>query len=207
MHGMGVMSSPWASSQASAICAGVAPASAATARTSSTMRRLRFRLPPLKRGLVHRARHASTRDSDAAGAATQRFALATSPARAGRTLISVAVGFGESDREYVPNTAHVVITADVWTDKKEVARAFATAQRQLLGDDNRKKPDKVLETVRFVARQGREHGSRPSWRKLREAWNREHPDTFYMDHSELHRDFKRFVHPKYNRPKWKRRRH
>ena len=38
--GIGAMSSPCASSQASATCAGVAPASAATALTSSTIRRL-----------------------------------------------------------------------------------------------------------------------------------------------------------------------
>ncbi len=35
--------------------------------------------------------------------------------------------------------------------KEEVTRAFGTAQRQLLGRDNRKKPNKVLKAVRFVA--------------------------------------------------------
>jgi hypothetical protein len=48
------MSSPWASSQARAICAGVASASVATALTSSTMRRLRWKFSPVKRGLVLR---------------------------------------------------------------------------------------------------------------------------------------------------------
>jgi hypothetical protein len=52
--GIGAMSSPCASSRASAIWAGVAPTSRATARTSSTMRRLRWKFSPVKRGLVLR---------------------------------------------------------------------------------------------------------------------------------------------------------
>ncbi len=72
-----------------------------------------------------------------------------------------------------------------------------------LGGDNRRKPDKVLEAVRFVARQIREHGSRPSWRKLLESWNRTHPDRRYESHNALVKAFERFVHPKYNRPKYK----
>jgi hypothetical protein len=52
--GIGAMSLPWASSQARAICAGVALASAATAATSSTMARLRWKFCPVKRGLVLR---------------------------------------------------------------------------------------------------------------------------------------------------------
>ena len=52
--GIGAKSWPWASSQASAICAGVAPASAAMARTWSTMARLRRKFSPVKRGLVLR---------------------------------------------------------------------------------------------------------------------------------------------------------
>ena len=52
--GIGAMSSPWASSQASATCAGVAPTSAAMASTSSTTRRLRSKFSPVNRGLVLR---------------------------------------------------------------------------------------------------------------------------------------------------------
>jgi hypothetical protein len=51
---IGAVSSPCASSQASATCAGVAPASAATALISSTMSRLRLKFSPVKRGLVLR---------------------------------------------------------------------------------------------------------------------------------------------------------
>jgi hypothetical protein len=51
---IGAMSMPWASSQAGAICAGVAPASATTACASSTMARLRSKLSPVKPGLVWR---------------------------------------------------------------------------------------------------------------------------------------------------------
>jgi hypothetical protein len=49
------MSSPCASSQARATCAGVAPASDATAATSSTTRRFCSKLPSVKRGLFLRA--------------------------------------------------------------------------------------------------------------------------------------------------------
>ena len=49
--GIAAMSSPWARSQASATWAGVAPASFATASTSSTIRRLCSKLPSVKRGL------------------------------------------------------------------------------------------------------------------------------------------------------------
>ena len=52
--GIGAMSSPCASSQASATCAGVASSSEATASTSSTMRRFFSKLPSVKRGLVLR---------------------------------------------------------------------------------------------------------------------------------------------------------
>ena len=52
--GIGAMSSPCASSQAKATCAGVASTSEATASTSSTMRRFFSKLPPVKRGLLLR---------------------------------------------------------------------------------------------------------------------------------------------------------
>jgi hypothetical protein len=52
--GIGAISSPCESSQANAICAGVASSSDATALTSSTMRRFFSRLPSVKRGLFLR---------------------------------------------------------------------------------------------------------------------------------------------------------
>ncbi len=52
--GIGAMSSPRVRIQASAVCAGVAPISAPMARTSSTMRRLRWKFSPVNRGLVLR---------------------------------------------------------------------------------------------------------------------------------------------------------
>jgi hypothetical protein len=52
--GIGAMSSPCASNQASATCADVAPTSAATASTSATMRRFCRKFSPVKRGLFLR---------------------------------------------------------------------------------------------------------------------------------------------------------
>ena len=49
--GIGVMSSPLASSQARAACAGVAPASAAIALISSAICRLCWKFSPVKRGV------------------------------------------------------------------------------------------------------------------------------------------------------------
>ena len=117
--------------------------------------------------------------------------------------LSVAVGFGQSSRPYVPNTAIVVITANVWVSVDDVAGAFKTAQRQILGGDNRKKKGKSFEVIRFVAGQIREHGARPSWRKLHASWNRSHPESRYKSHSGLRKTFEDFVHPEYNRPKYK----
>ena len=117
--------------------------------------------------------------------------------------VRVMVRFTESTYEYVPNTARVTVMAEVWADKEEVAEAFGTAQRQILGHDNRKKPDKVLEAVRFVAHQIREHGSRPSWEKLAGLWNRTHPGQRYNSRQGLRQAFERFTHPDYNPPKWK----
>ncbi len=122
--------------------------------------------------------------------------------------VRVAVGFGESTREYVPNTARVVVTADVWADVEEVAKAYKTARRQILGGDKRKMEDRSLEVVRFVTRQTRKHGSRPPWSKLHEQWKREYPEWRYESYRGFRqtfwRSFERLVRPKYTRPKWKR---
>ena len=71
-----------------------------------------------------------------------------------------------------------------------------------MGGDNRKNEEKTLEMVRFVIRQIREHGYRPSWRTLLDTWNRTHPDEEpFKSHNALVNAFERVVHPKYNRPK------
>jgi hypothetical protein len=131
--------------------------------------------------------------------AAERFVLTGRPPE----LLSVAVGFGESTRDYVPNTASIVVMADVRVSVDEVAEAFRAAQRQLLGGDNRKK-EEALKVVRFVVGQIREHGSRPPWRELLKTWNHTHKKS-YKSHNALVNAFEQFVHPEYNRPKWKRR--
>jgi hypothetical protein len=50
--GIGTMSKPWASTQAMATCAGVAPASSATSRTAATIPA--FASSAWKRGLIRR---------------------------------------------------------------------------------------------------------------------------------------------------------
>lgn len=131
--------------------------------------------------------------------AAARFVLTGRPPE----LLSVAVGFlDDGILDYVPNTASIVIRADVRVSVEEVAGAFKAAQRQILGGDNRKNEDKTLEMVRFVIRQIREHGYRPSWRTLLDTWNRTHPDEEpFKSHNALVNAFERVVHPTYNRPK------
>lgn len=124
----------------------------------------------------------------------------------GRTpeLLSMAVGFGEGERDYVPNTAQVQITADIGVSVEEVAEAFKTAQRQILGGDNRKR-ERALEVARFVARQIREHGKRPPWTTIWERWNEEHPtkeEGHYGDYRAIRQTFERFMRPEHNRPRF-----
>lgn len=125
--------------------------------------------------------------------------------------LRVQVAFGDSSRPHVPNTARVVIEADTWVDAKEVVKAYRAAQRQLLGGgDNRKVQDQVLEVARFVARRLREHGGKESWNEWWREWNEKHPEKYpkgwrYSAPHGFKQAFERFVHPKYRRPKWKRR--
>jgi hypothetical protein len=118
----------------------------------------------------------------------------------------VAVGIQDgSDQRLAPPKARVTVEADAWVDAGEVARAFRAAQRQLLGGSARKRPDRALELVRFVARQIREHGKRPSWEELRVRWNRERPEWKYANRQGVSNTFERFVRPErgIQRPKWK----
>lgn len=119
--------------------------------------------------------------------------------------LSVAVGEGEPP--LVPDKARIWIDAEAWVDAEEVARAYRAAQRQLLGGDNRKIPIHHLEAFRFVRRHTSAGGSRPSWPRLRELWNEEHPDHPYRQRNGLFQAFKyaseRLLHPGYNRPRWK----
>jgi hypothetical protein len=118
-------------------------------------------------------------------------------------LLNVAVGFGEGERDYVPNTASVHVTAEIGVSVEEVAEAFKAAQRQILGGDNRKR-ERSLEVARFVARQIREHGKRPSWPEMKERWNEEHPrkKDRYRDYRAIRQTFVRFMRPKYKRPRF-----
>lgn len=105
-----------------------------------------------------------------------------------------------------PPKARITVEADAWVDAEEIARAFRATQRQLLGGSPRKRPERTLELVRFVAWQIREHGERPSWRNLRVRWNQKYPEWKYKYPRTLRETFVRFVRPKgIRRPKWSRR--
>jgi len=125
--------------------------------------------------------------------------------------VRVAVGFGESIREYVPNTARVVVEADAWADVEEVANAYRAARRQILGGDRKKRKmnERSLEVVRFVTGHIRKQGFLLPWPELQRQWNQDYPQWRYNDRNGLarayQRSYKRLMHPKYNYPEWKRR--
>jgi hypothetical protein len=114
--------------------------------------------------------------------------------------LSVAVGEGK---------AQIWIGAEAWVDAKEIAGAYRSAQQQLISDNKRKIPTHHLEAFRFVRRQTRRYGSRPSWARLWALWNEQHPERPYKQRNGLFQAFKeasvRLMRPKYDRPKWKRR--
>jgi hypothetical protein len=102
-----------------------------------------------------------------------------------------------------PNWAQVILTIEPWVDAREVARLYKAVQKQVLGKaENKKTSDHVLDAVRFVAQQIREHGDE-SWSRRVERWNRAHPEQRYKDFRGLRQAFERFVHPTYHRPKWR----
>jgi len=112
--------------------------------------------------------------------------------------LSVAAGGGK---------ARIRIDAEPWVATEEVARVYRVAQRQLLGGDTRKIPVHRLEAFRFVRRHTQQDGSRPSWAKLKELWNEQHPEHSYKERNGLLQAFtqvsERLMRPKYRRPQWK----
>lgn len=119
----------------------------------------------------------------------------------------VAISADGATEHLAPPKARITVEADAWVDAEEIARVFRAAQRQLLGGSPRKRPARTLELVRFVARQIREHGERPSWEDLRKRWKQEYPEWDYEYRQALGETFVRFVRPKrgIRRPKWRRR--
>lgn len=111
--------------------------------------------------------------------------------------------------DYHPSTARITVTADAWVNAKEVERAFREAQTQVLagGDAVGRMSERSLEVIRFVARNTREHDSRPPWTLLWESWNREHPQWRYVSYRGLRQAYERFIqghiHRAYELPSYK----
>jgi hypothetical protein len=106
-----------------------------------------------------------------------------------------------SDEEHYPNMAQLTLILEPWVDAKDLERVYRDVQRQVLGGDNRKKPTRTLDAVRFVARRMREHG-RESWSKLHTEWNRSqtHLVRRYESRGALELAFKRFTRAVYHEP-------
>jgi hypothetical protein len=109
------------------------------------------------------------------------------------------------DEEHYPNMVQLTLVVEPWVDAKDLERVYRDVQRQVLGGDNRKKPTRTLDAVRFVARRMREHG-RESWSKLQTEWNRSqtHPEGRYKSHGALELAFKRFARAVYHEPTYER---
>jgi hypothetical protein len=104
-----------------------------------------------------------------------------------------------SPEPHYPNMAEITLIVEPWIDAKDVERVYRDVQRQVLGGDNRKKDERTIEAVRFVARQIRLHGGL-SWLEMKERWNRSQtdPDWRYSSRGGLHQAFKRFVRAVYH---------
>jgi hypothetical protein len=97
--------------------------------------------------------------------------------------------------DYLPNTARITITADVWVDPEEVERAFKDVQRQIRAGDGPagQMPERSLEVIRFIARRTRARGME-TWEKRRLVWNKSCPKGWrYSTYSGLRRIFTNFV--------------
>ncbi len=102
--------------------------------------------------------------------------------------------------DFMVDTAEIVITAEPWVDAKIVSRAFREIQKQVRGGDNHKLTVKVLDAVRFVARQlGTD---KIEWPSLRSAWNdaQDDPKRRYHSRDGLYKAFHRFLRPAYKSP-------
>jgi hypothetical protein len=102
---------------------------------------------------------------------------------------------------YYPNMAEITLIVEPWVDAKDVERVYRDVQRQVLGGDNRKRDERTLDAVRFVARRIRGTGNE-SWAELTQRWNRTqtNPQRRYKSRGALHQAFKRFVRTVYHQP-------
>jgi hypothetical protein len=115
--------------------------------------------------------------------------------------LGVTVSEYVSIKDYYPNTARIALTAEAWVDAKDLERVYRDVQRQVLGGDNRKKANRTLDAVLFVAQQIRERGAE-AWSKRVERWNEAHPGRRYKSFRELRQVYERFLHPSYEAPKY-----
>jgi len=104
-----------------------------------------------------------------------------------------------SPEPHYPNMAEITLIVEPWIDAKDVERVYRDVQRQVLGGDNRKKDERTMEAVSFVARLIRQH-SGLSWSEMKERWNRSQNDPAwrYSSRGGLHQVFKRFVRAVYH---------
>jgi hypothetical protein len=101
---------------------------------------------------------------------------------------------------FTVGTAEIVITAEPWVDAEIVSRVFREVQKQVRGGDNRKVTVKVLDAVRFVARQL--GTGKVQWPVLHSAWNaaQDDPTRRYRSRDGLYKAVRRFLQPRYNKP-------
>ncbi len=68
----------------------------------------------------------------------------------------------------------IQLTVAPWARLEDVANTFRNLQREVLGSVGRRGGKRNLKVFRFVEEHRDWDGKRPPWRKLLEAWNREH---------------------------------
>lgn len=119
-----------------------------------------------------------------------------------RFQLLTATLYRASGRDHYPNTARITLTADPCVDARMIEKLYRSAQRQLLGGDNRKLAQRTLEAARFAAQQIKKR-SAESWQRRTDRWNRMFPHWRYTSRGGLRQAFEKFWHPDYGRPRWK----
>jgi hypothetical protein len=94
-------------------------------------------------------------------------------------------------RRGFPEHHTLTLTVAPWVPAATVARAYRTAQRQLLGGRNRQPGARSLALFRFVTERMDERGRFPAWEALRAEWNRAHPEWRTEDRRQFAKDFRR----------------
>ncbi len=65
-----------------------------------------------------------------------------------------------------------------WISEKTFRKAYRKCQKVVQGGDNRRMQERTLAVMRFVTEHTDDEGTRPTWSKLTDLWNEQHPSEW-----------------------------